>query len=185
MKLHGSILSGIHVFEPDEHSDKRGYLFESFSLNSLEHAIGGEIKFKQENVSFSKKNTLRGLHFQKKPYTQSKLLYVVNGEIFDVCVDLRISSPTFGKWFGIYLSSQNKKIIWVPNGFAHGFLTTSEHATVVYKMTNHYKPKSSFSIRWNDPNLEIDWPIIQPPVTSEQDDNANTFENYLRHPFFS
>lgn len=157
------------LLEPKVFRDERGYFFESFNQKVFNDLIGEEITFVQDNQSRSAKNVLRGLHYQTEQL-QGKLIRVIEGEIFDVAVDLRPSSPSFGKWVSVVLSSTNKHQLWVPAGFAHGYLVLSETAEVFYKTTDYYSPTSEKIILWSDPQLSIDWPINHfVPITSEKD----------------
>ena len=145
------------IFEPKVFSDERGFFFESFNQKIFEEAVGRKVEFVQDNHSKSRKGVLRGLHYQLEPYAQGKLVRCVVGEVFDVAVDIRKSSPTFGKWVGVNLSAENKRQLWIPEGFAHGFLVLSETAEFVYKTTNYYHPESDRGIRWDDPYIGIKW----------------------------
>lgn len=149
------------IFEPKVFGDDRGFFFESFSQKVFEEAVGRKVEFVQDNHSKSCKGVLRGLHYQLEPYAQGKLVRCVAGEVFDVAVDIRKSSPTFGKWVGVNLSAENKRQLWIPEGFAHGFLVLSDIAEFVYKTTNYYKPSFEGSINYRDPNLAISWPEIE------------------------
>jgi dTDP-4-dehydrorhamnose 3,5-epimerase len=145
------------LLEPKVFGDERGFFFESFNQKVFNDLIGREITFVQDNHSRSAKNVLRGLHYQiEQP--QGKLVRVIEGEIFDVAVDIRRSSKTFGKWVGEVLSAENKKQLWIPEGFAHGFLVLSNTTEVLYKATNYYAPASERSIFWSDPDINVDWP---------------------------
>lgn len=168
----------VKIFEPKVFGDERGFFFESFSLKIFSEATGLEREFVQDNHSKSQKGVLRGLHYQLPPMAQGKLVRVTQGEVFDVAVDIRRFSPTFGKWVGVILSSENKRQLWVPEGFAHGFLTLSETAEFLYKTTNYYAPTSEGSIIWNDPTLAINWPSIDVEIQlASKDANAKPFEN--------
>ncbi|MBY7189962.1 dTDP-4-dehydrorhamnose 3,5-epimerase [Escherichia ruysiae] len=147
------------IFEPKVFGDERGFFFESFNQKVFEEAVGRKVEFVQDNHSKSSKGVLRGLHYQLEPYAQGKLVRCVVGEVFDVAVDIRKSSPTFGKWVGVNLSAENKRQLWIPEGFAHGFLVLSETAEFVYKTTNYYHPESDRGIIWDDPELQINWPV--------------------------
>ena len=156
------------LIEPKVFGDERGFFFESFNHAQFEKAIGKKVDFVQDNHSRSAKNVLRGLHYQiQQP--QGKLVRVVQGEVFDVAVDIRKSSPTFGRWVGEILSADNKKQIWIPEGFAHGFVVTSDQADVIYKTTDYYMPELERCIAWNDPVLGIEWPLSGEPSLSEKD----------------
>ena len=157
------------VFEPKIFGDERGFFFESFNQNVFEQATGKHYDFVQDNHSKSSKGVLRGLHYQVQQ-AQGKLVRVVSGEVFDVAVDIRRSSPTFGQWVGQHLSAENNKQMWVPPGFAHGFLVMSETAEFVYKTTDFYAPAHERCIIWNDPEINIEWPDIgAPPQLSAKD----------------
>jgi dTDP-4-dehydrorhamnose 3,5-epimerase len=161
------------VIEPKVFGDERGFFFESFNQAKFEAAIGRQVSFVQDNHSKSAKNVLRGLHYQiQQP--QGKLVRVVQGEVFDVAVDIRKSSPTFGKWVGEILSADNKKQLWVPEGFAHGFVVLSESAEFLYKTTDYYAPEYEGSILWNDPDIAVKWPIIGEPILAIKDQQAKT-----------
>jgi len=146
------------------------FFFESFSQKVFEEAVGRKVEFVQDNHSKSSKGVLRGLHYQLEPHAQGKLVRCVAGEVFDVAVDIRKSSPTFGKWVGVNLSAENKRQLWIPEGFAHGFVTISEEAEFVYKTTNYYSPQHERGIIWNDSSVNINWPIeTSQLILSEKD----------------
>lgn len=168
MKVTATGLPGLMLIEPEVHADHRGYFFESFSQRDFEQALERPLRFVQDNHSLSQRGVLRGLHYQIT-HPQGKLVRVISGEVFDVSVDLRRSSPTFGKWYGVHLSAENKRSIWIPEGFAHGFLTLSEQAESLYKITDYWSPGDERCIAWNDPDLAIDWPLTTPPVLSNKD----------------
>ncbi|WP_286809328.1 MULTISPECIES: dTDP-4-dehydrorhamnose 3,5-epimerase [unclassified Leclercia] len=157
------------IFEPRVFGDDRGFFFESFSQKIFEDVVGHKVEFVQDNHSKSCKGVLRGLHYQLEPHAQGKLVRCVVGEVFDVAVDIRQSSPSFGKWVGVNLSAENKRQLWIPEGFAHGFLVLSDSAEFVYKTTNYYHPESDRGIRWDDPSLNIAWPINGEVLLSEKD----------------
>jgi len=167
--------------EPRVFGDERGFFFESFRQDRFEEAVGRKVEFVQDNHSKSAHNVLRGLHYQLRQ-TQGKLVRVVAGSVFDVAVDLRRSSPTFGQWVGEVLSAENKVQLWVPEGFAHGFVVLSESAEFVYKTTDYYAPEHERCLAWNDPTVGIDWPVHQPPLVSAKDgcglllETAETFD---------
>jgi dTDP-4-dehydrorhamnose 3,5-epimerase len=164
------------LFEPKVFGDDRGFFFESFNQAKFEEAVGREVKFVQDNHSKSTKGVLRGLHYQiQQP--QGKLVRVAQGEVFDVAVDLRKSSPTFGKWVGARLSAENKAQLWVPEGFGHGFVVLSETAEFLYKTTDYYAPAFERSIIWNDPDLAIDWTTSFEPVLSAKDQAASALKS--------
>ncbi len=158
----------VKVIQPDVFSDFRGFFLETFEKNRYQEMLNIDFDFVQDNHSHSKKNILRGLHFQKK-YPQGKIVRVVRGEIFDVAVDIRQHSPTFGQWEGIILSEENKKQLWIPPGFAHGFLVLSEFADFEYKCTNYYHADDEGCLLWNDPDINIHWPLLSDPILSEKD----------------
>lgn len=162
------------VFEPKVFSDARGFFFESFREEILHAATGKKIQFVQENHSKSQSGVLRGLHYQLAPKAQGKLVRVVMGEVYDVAVDLRKNSPTFGQSVSILLSAENKKILWIPEGFAHGFCVLSEAAEFIYKTTEYYAPELERTIAWNDPQLNISWPL-QENLLSEKDKKGLAF----------
>lgn len=167
-------LLGVLVIEPTVFGDDRGFFFESFNAMQFSEATGLNETFVQDNHSRSSYGVLRGLHYQVgKP--QGKLIRVTHGEIYDVAVDIRTGSPTFGQWTGVMLTSENKRQLWVPADYAHGFLVVSETAEVLYKTTDYYAPEHERAIRWDDPDLKIDWPSLAlPPVLSKKDATAST-----------
>ncbi len=169
------------IFEPKVFGDARGFFFESFNQQQFETLTGVATHFVQDNHSRSARGVLRGLHYQiRQP--QGKLVRVIAGEVFDVCVDLRRHSASFGKSFGVLLSAENHRQLWIPPGFAHGFLVTSESADFVYKTTDYYAPEYERSLLWNDPALKIEWPLSETPILSAKDQaglplaQADTFE---------
>ncbi|MEE9684326.1 dTDP-4-dehydrorhamnose 3,5-epimerase [Lelliottia amnigena] len=162
-------ISDVLIFEPKVFGDDRGFFFESFSQKVFEEAVGRKIEFVQDNHSKSCKGVLRGLHYQLQPHAQGKLVRCVAGEVFDVAVDIRKSSSTFGKWVGVNLSAENKRQLWIPEGFAHGFLVLSESAEFVYKTTNYYHPESDRGVIWNDPDIGIEWNLTSEPSLSVKD----------------
>ncbi|MGZ8215187.1 MAG: dTDP-4-dehydrorhamnose 3,5-epimerase [Methylosarcina sp.] len=156
------------LIEPAVFGDERGFFFESFNQRRFDEIIGRKVNFVQDNHSRSAKHVLRGLHYQiRQP--QGKLVRVVQGEVFDVAVDLRRSSPTFGMWAGAILSEENKHQLWIPEGFAHGFVVLSNQAEFLYKTTDYYAPDAERCIRWNDPDIAIDWPFSGEPSLSAKD----------------
>lgn len=155
--------------EPRVFGDDRGFFFESFRQDRFEQAVGRKVDFVQDNHSKSGHNVLRGLHYQLRQ-TQGKLVRVVAGSVFDVAVDMRRSSPTFGKWVGEVLSAENKVQLWVPEGFAHGFVVLSDFAEFVYKTTDYYSPEHERCLAWNDPTVGVEWPVTNPPLVSAKDD---------------
>lgn len=175
MKVTPTRIPGVLLLEPEVHRDERGYLFEAFNCRTLLEAAGVDCEFVQENESRSAQNVLRGLHYQiGRP--QGKLVRAVSGTIFDVAVDLRKRSSTFGRWVGTRLSAEEHRMIWIPPGFAHGFLVVSGSADVLYKATEYYAPDCQRSLRWDDPDLAIDWPLpSDPPKLSGKDRAAVAF----------
>ena len=163
------------LFEPRVFGDERGFFFESFNHRRFEEAIGRTVEFVQDNHSKSAFNVLRGLHYQVRQ-AQGKLVRVVEGSVFDVAVDLRRGSPTFGHWVGEILSAENKKQLWVPEGFAHGFVVLSESAEFLYKTTDYWSPEHERCIAWDDPTLAIEWPIGAAPSVSAKDAQGVRFE---------
>ena len=173
MKIKSLKLLDAFLSEPEKYSDNRGIFSETYNKKKLSNILKKEINFVQDNHSSSCKNVLRGLHFQKKPKSQGKLIKVIRGKIYDVIVDIRKSSGTFMQWEGIELSSENNTQIWIPEGFAHGFLALCDNTEVVYKVTQYYDPKFEYSIRYNDPKLHISWPKTSEYIISEKDKNAD------------
>jgi len=165
MKLVAEIMPGVLLIEPQVFGDSRGYFMESWS-QARYRAVGLPEVFVQDNVSLSAKGVLRGLHFQN-PGAQGKLVSVLEGEVFDVVVDVRLGSLHFGKWAGVFLSSENKHQLYVPEGFAHGFCVVSDRALFMYKCTHYYHPKDETGILWNDPDLGIKWPIAEPLLSAK------------------
>lgn len=156
------------IVEPKVFGDTRGFFYESYNQNMFEQLIGHPVSFVQDNHSRSSQGVLRGLHYQiRQP--QGKLVRVTYGEVFDVSVDIRRSSPTFGQWVGVNLSAENKRMLWIPEGFAHGFAVLSESAEFLYKTTDYWAPQHERCIAWNDTTLAIDWPLSSPPQLSEKD----------------
>jgi dTDP-4-dehydrorhamnose 3,5-epimerase len=160
-------IPGLKVIKPKVFGDSRGFFLETYSERRY-HEAGIPAKFVQDNLSFSARGILRGLHFQN-PGAQGKLVTVVQGEVFDVAVDVRQGSPTFGKWFGIYLNEDNKEQFWIPAGFAHGFVVTSETALFSYKCDAYYNPQTEFSLLWNDPDIGIAWPCETPQLSAKDE----------------
>jgi dTDP-4-dehydrorhamnose 3,5-epimerase len=168
MKVVPTALPDVLVIEPQVFGDARGFFFESFNRRAFREATGLDLEFVQDNHSRSARNVLRGLHYQiKQP--QGKLVRCIAGEVFDVAVDLRRSSPTFGKWAGVTLSAENKRMAWIPPGFGHGFLVLSEFAEFLYKTTDYWAPEHERSVAWNDPDIGIAWPLAGEPVLSAKD----------------
>ena len=173
MKATPLAISDVILLEPKVFGDDRGFFFESFNQAKFEAALGRHVTFVQDNHSRSVKNVLRGLHYQiQQP--QGKLVRVVQGEVFDVAVDIRKSSPTFGQWVGEILSAENKRQMWVPEGFAHGFVVLSATAECLYKTTDYYAPEHERCIAWNDPAIAIQWPLVGKPVLSLKDQHGKS-----------
>jgi dTDP-4-dehydrorhamnose 3,5-epimerase len=170
-------INGLLVIKPKVFEDERGYFFESYNEQLLEQA-GLAAKFVQDNQSLSQKNVLRGLHFQMPPFAQGKLVRVIKGAVLDVVLDIRKNSPTYGKHFLIELNEQNKTMLWIPEGFAHGFLTLHNNTIFYYKCTNYYNKQSEGCIFWNDTDLTINWGI-DTPLLSEKDKAGTAFKNFV------
>jgi len=176
MKAKSLAIADVLLIEPTVYGDERGFFFESFNQAQFKAVVGRDVSFVQDNHSKSAKGVLRGLHYQiKQP--QGKLVRVVEGGVFDVAVDLRKGSSTFGKWVGETLSADNKRQLWIPAGFAHGFLVLSEAAQFLYKTTDFYSPENERAIIWNDPTLNIRWPLDTMPILSKKDAIAPTFRD--------
>ncbi|MFM2588582.1 dTDP-4-dehydrorhamnose 3,5-epimerase [Vibrio sp. TBV020] len=169
MKVIDTKIPEVKIIEPTVFGDERGFFMETWQQKKFEELVTGKpANFVQDNHSKSKKGILRGLHFQTEN-TQGKLVRVVSGEVFDVAVDIRKGSPTFGQWVGVYLSAENKRQLWVPEGFAHGFYVTSDEAEFVYKCTDYYNPNAELTIAWDDNDIAINWPMFDTPILSEKD----------------
>jgi len=182
MKVIDTKIPDVKIIEPTVFGDDRGFFMETWNQAKFEELVTGKpTAFVQDNHSKSKKGILRGLHYQTEN-TQGKLVRVVSGEVFDVAVDIRKDSPTFGQWVGVYLSAENKRQLWVPEGFAHGFYVTSDEAEFVYKCTNYYDPSSEVSILWNDPEIGIEWPIADNNIVilSEKDKSGIHFKSGVK-----
>lgn len=168
MKRIDTAIEGLQIFEPKVFGDDRGFFYESFNQRDFNALTGCEVDFVQDNHSRSVKNVLRGLHYQIK-CPQGKLVRVVQGRVFDVAVDMRARSPTFGQHVGVELSAENKRMFWIPEGFAHGFLVLSDSAEFLYKTTDYWAPEYERSLLWNDPKIGIDWPLDVVPTLSAKD----------------
>ena len=168
MKVTPTAIPDVLVIEPRVFGDARGFFFESWYRRDFAAAVGRDVEFVQDNHSASERNVLRGLHYQVRQ-AQGKLVRSLAGEVYDVVVDLRRSSPTFGKWIGERLSAENHRMLWVPPGFAHGFLVLSERAEFLYKTTDYYAPEHERSLLWNDPALGIEWPLAGAPLLKPRD----------------
>lgn len=176
MKVIATKIPDVLIIKPKVFGDERGFFFESFNKKTFEEMTGVTADFVQDNYSKSSRGVLRGLHYQiKQP--QGKLVRVARGEVFDVAVDLRKSSPTFGQWVGEVLSADNKRQLWVPPGFAHGFVVLSDTAEFLYKTTDYYAPEHERCIKWNDAELAIDWYYTDEPVVSEKDGSGKQFKD--------
>jgi dTDP-4-dehydrorhamnose 3,5-epimerase len=175
MKVISTKIPDVLVIEPSIFDDERGFFFESYNKELFSAATGVQAQFVQDNHSCSRRHVLRGLHYQiQQP--QGKLVRVVVGEVFDVAVDLRRDSPSLGRWIGYHLSAENKHQLWIPAGFAHGFLVLSEYAEFLYKITDYYAPEQERCIRWDDPDLAIAWPLEDVPLISVRDQAGGTFK---------
>lgn len=174
MRVTPMAIPDVLMIEPKIFGDSRGFFYESFNLKAFQNAIGRKVEFVQDNHSRSCKNVLRGMHYQIQ-HPQGKLVRVVKGTVFDVAVDLRKSSPTFGHWVGVELTEENAKQLWIPEGFAHGFLVLSESADFLYKTTDYYVPNDERTILWNDEKLAIKWSLDSTPILSERDKLASNF----------
>ena len=176
MNIIPTAIPDVLIIEPNVFGDSRGFFFESYNENKVMEMTGLHVTFVQDNHSRSNKHVLRGLHYQiRQP--QGKLVRVISGEVFDVAVDIRRSSATFGKWVGEYLTADNKKQMWVPSGFAHGFLILSDVSEVLYKTTDYWAPEYERCIQWNDPVLNVHWPITNNPLVSEKDAKGVSFQD--------
>jgi dTDP-4-dehydrorhamnose 3,5-epimerase len=168
-------LPGVLILEPKVFGDARGFFFESFNARDFAQVTGLDVHFVQDNHSKSAKGVLRGLHYQIQ-HPQGKLVRVTQGEVFDVAVDMRRSSPTFGQWEGVVLSAENKRQLWIPPGFAHGFLVTSDSAEFLYKTTDYWHPEFECSVLWNDPAIGIQWPLQTAPLLAAKDAAAQALK---------
>ncbi len=178
MKAIKTDIDGVVIFEPRVFEDERGYFFESFNSREFAEATGMDITFVQDNESKSRYGVLRGLHFQREPYTQSKLVRVVSGRVWDVAVDIRRGSPTFGKYVAVELSGENKRQMFIPKGIAHGYVVLEDDTIFQYKCDNLYNPESEGAIAWNDPTIAIEWPIPAADIIlSEKDKHHPTLNN--------
>lgn len=168
MKAIPTTLEGVLVIEPQVFGDARGFFFESWNKRAFDAAVGRVVDFVQDNHSLSTRGVLRGMHYQlQRP--QGKLVRVISGEVFDVAVDLRRSSRTFGRWEGIRLSAENRRMLWIPEGFAHGFVVTSDAAEVLYKATDYYAPEHERTLLWSDADVAIEWPLEAAPLLKTRD----------------
>ncbi|MEJ8675843.1 dTDP-4-dehydrorhamnose 3,5-epimerase [Chromobacterium amazonense] len=175
MNVIDTAIPDVKIIEPAVFGDARGFFFESFNQKKFEEAVGYSVEFVQDNHSRSAKGVLRGLHYQLDPHAQGKLVRVAAGAVFDVAVDIRLQSPTYGRWVGVELSADNKRQLWIPPGFAHGFVTLRDDTEFLYKTTDYWFKDLERAIAWNDPTLAIDWPLQQPPALSAKDQQAPLF----------
>ena len=172
------------IFEPKVFGDERGFFFESYNQRVFEEAVGRKVEFVQDNHSKSRKGVLRGLHYQLEPYAQAKLVRCIEGEVFDIAVDIRKSSPFFGKWVGVTLSAENKRQLWIPEGFAHGFVVISDTAEFVYKTNNYFSQQAERIIIFDDKDLGSASPLNTHYILSEKDLNAPTFKKISSNEYF-
>ena len=177
MKATPLAIPDVILLEPKVFGDERGFFYESYNQNAFRQATGLDVEFVQDNHSRSVRNVLRGLHYQIPPKTQGKLVRAVAGEVFDIAVDIRKDSKTYGQWVGEILSAENKKQLWIPAGFAHGFLTLSETAEFLYKTTDYYSPEHERCILWKDNELAIAWPLSDEPIISAKDSLGKLFKD--------
>ena len=178
MKVTRTAIDGVVVLEPNVFGDARGFFMESFNQKVFDEAVGGHVAFVQDNHSRSRRGVLRGLHYQLPPHAQGKLVRVTQGAVFDVAVDLRRASATFGRWVGVELSGENHRQLWLPPGMAHGFLVLSESADFLYKTSGYYAPSAEACIRWDDPRLAIEWPDVgMAPAVSAKDAAGAAFQS--------
>lgn len=175
MNVIASRIPDVLIIEPAVYGDARGFFYESFNQRRFEQAVGRQVNFVQDNHSKSQMGVLRGLHYQLAPHAQAKLVRCVVGEVFDVAVDIRAESSSYGQWVGCHLSAENQRMMWIPEGFAHGFLVLSDSAEFLYKTTDYYMPNFERSIRWNDEQLNISWPDVSEIVLSVKDMQAAGF----------
>jgi dTDP-4-dehydrorhamnose 3,5-epimerase len=172
MRVTRTAIAGVLIIEPKVYGDSRGFFMESFNAKAFCQAIGRQVDFVQDNHSRSARGVLRGLHFQRAPHAQGKLVRVVSGSVFDVAADIRPDSPTYGEWVGVELTEENNKMLWIDEGLAHGFLVTSDSADFLYKTTAYYSPESEGAVRWDDPVLGIRWPLDETVPTLSAKDSA-------------
>ncbi|WP_066337818.1 dTDP-4-dehydrorhamnose 3,5-epimerase [Azohydromonas lata] len=173
MNVIKTALEGVLILEPKVFGDERGFFMESFNQRAFDEAVGHHVDFVQDNHSRSSRGVLRGLHFQLPPHAQGKLVRVTQGSVFDVAVDMRKSSPTFGRWVGVELTGTNHRQFWIPPGFAHGFVVTSDSADFLYKTTDYYAPQAEGALRWDDPTVGVQWPLQDlTPLLSPKDAQA-------------
>jgi len=184
IKVENTNIPDLKILIPQCFKDDRGFFYESFNENEFHLNVSKDVVFIQDNHSSSSAGVLRGLHYQKPPYEQAKLVRVISGEIFDVAVDLRKDSKTFGLWVGVILSESNKKQLWIPKGFAHGFVALSDNSQVLYKTDNNYCKSAEVSIKWNDDDINIQWPNIKSKfIISEKDSEAMGFKEFMKSSY--
>lgn len=183
MEVIEEALDGVLLLKPRIFNDERGYFFESYNKHALEK-VGVKLDFVQDNQSLSQKNVLRGLHFQVEPFAQGKLIRCITGAVLDVVVDIRRDSPHYGKYYKTIISAKNQHTLWIPPGFAHGFLTLEDNTIFSYKCTEFYNKNSERSILWNDNDINIDWEVNQ-PIISEKDKEGITLSEYTNQPYVS
>jgi dTDP-4-dehydrorhamnose 3,5-epimerase len=176
MRIEATSLDGVLLIKPDIFRDERGFFLESWNKRAFNAALGRDVEFVQDNHSRSARGVLRGLHYQAEPMAQAKLITVMRGTIFDVAVDIRPDSMTYGQWVGEVLTDESREMLWIPEGFAHGFYVLSDFADVVYKTTNYYSRSHERCIRWDDPGLRIEWPLEGAPAVSAKDAGGERFE---------
>jgi len=175
MQIERTKLSGVLLIKPRVFRDDRGFFLESWNKRQFDEAVGRAVEFVQDNHSRSVRGVLRGLHYQAEPMAQAKLITVMRGKIFDVAVDIRPDSATFGQWVGEVLTDESREMLWIPEGFAHGFYVLSDFADVVYKTTNYYSPPHERCIRWDDETLGVEWPVGKKPLVSPKDEDGERF----------
>ena len=181
MKIESLSICDVKLLKPKIFRDSRGSFFESFNEKSFQEHINKKVRFVQDNHSYSKKNVLRGIHFQRAPYSQGKLVRVIDGTVLDIAVDLRKESPTFGKWVGEIISGENNHQLWIPEGFGHAFVVKSDYAHFLYKTTNFYNKEYEECIKWDDDFLNIDWKIQKSKIiVSEKDAQGKTFNEFMQ-----
>jgi dTDP-4-dehydrorhamnose 3,5-epimerase len=178
MEAISTFIDGLFILKPRIFSDERGWFFESFNQKVFNELSNTSTNFVQDNQSCSKKNVIRGLHFQAPPYAQGKLVSVIKGSVIDIALDIRKNSPTYGKHVSVELSSENKLMLWIPEGFAHGFVALEDDTIFSYKCTNYYNKESEGTLQWNDPDLQIDW-TIDKEILSEKDKVAQPFATFV------
>ena len=181
MQVSKTTIADVLMIEPKVFGDERGFFFESYNEHAFRAATGLQLAIVQDNHSKSTKGVLRGLHYQTEPRAQGKLIRVIAGAVFDVVVDIRPNSPTFGRWVAEHLSAENRRQLWIPPGMAHGFLTLSDVAEILYKTTDYYSPEHERCIAWNDPDLAIAWPLDGEPVLSDRDRAGQPWSHMRSH----